>query len=89
MIEASACPGGVRLCISDDGVGIPPDNIDRIFDPFFTTRFGQGGSGLGLNIVYNIVTRMLGGKIHVESRPGEGSNFIVQLPEVAPAREAD
>lgn len=89
MIEARACPGGVHLCVSDDGVGIPPDNIDRIFDPFFTTRFGQGGSGLGLNIVYNIVTRMLGGKVHVESRPGEGSSFIVQLPEVAPARETD
>lgn len=89
LIEASAIPGGVRLCISDDGVGIPPDNIDRIFDPFFTTRFGQGGSGLGLNIVYNIVTNVLGGKIHVESQPGEGSSFIVQLPEVAPARESD
>lgn len=87
VIEASALPGGVRLNIRDDGVGIPPDNIGRIFDPFFTTRFGQGGSGLGLNIVYNIVTGILGGEIQVESQPGEGTCFIVQLPEVAPARE--
>lgn len=87
VIEASAMPGGVRLNIRDDGVGIPPDNIGRIFDPFFTTRFGQGGSGLGLNIVYNIVTGVLGGEIQVESQPGEGTCFIVQLPEVAPARE--
>lgn len=87
MIEARAHPEGVQLSISDDGVGIPPDHIDRIFDPFFTTRFGQGGSGLGLNIVYNIVSGVLGGKIRVESRPGEGSSFFVLLPTVAPARK--
>jgi PAS domain S-box-containing protein len=84
-IEASATSGRIRICISDDGVGIPSDHIDRIFDPFFTTRLGQGGSGLGLNIVYNIVTGMLGGEIRVESLPGKGTRFIVLLPEVAPA----
>lgn len=91
-IEAEALPlavgGGLQLIISDDGVGIPPDHIDRIFDPFFTTRLGQGGSGLGLNIVYNIVTGVLGGQIRVESRLGEGASFVVRLPEVAPSREA-
>ncbi len=87
-IEAETLPaalgGCLQLTVSDDGVGVPPDHIDRIFDPFFTTRLGQGGSGLGLNIVYNIVTGMLGGKIRVESRPGEGTCFFVQLPFVAP-----
>jgi len=70
--------------VSDDGVGIPPDHMDRIFDPFFTTRLGQGGSGLGLNIVYNIVTGMLGGRVRVDSKPGEGAAFIVPLPLAAP-----
>ncbi|MCP5269247.1 MAG: PAS domain S-box protein [Zoogloeaceae bacterium] len=78
---------GVCLTVSDDGVGIPPDHLHRIFDPFFTTRLGQGGSGLGLNIVYNIATGVLGGTIRVESRPGEGASFIVNLPATAPRRE--
>lgn len=88
LISASAVPDGLRLVISDNGAGIPPEHIDRIFDPFFTTRLGQGGSGLGLNIVYNIVTGILGGRIHVESRVGEGTAFIVELPAVAPEAPA-
>ena len=56
----------------------------RVFDPFFTTRLGQGGSGLGLSIVYSLVTDVLGGHIEVSSREGEGSCFTLTLPLVAP-----
>ncbi|SDE77839.1 PAS domain S-box protein [Rhodospira trueperi] len=74
---------------ADDGVGIPPDVQARVFDPFFTTRLGQGGSGLGLYIVYNLVTGALGGKIEVKSGNGEaGTTFILTLPHCAPERES-
>ncbi len=74
----------VELVVSDDGAGIEPEHIKRIFDPFFTTRMGRGGTGLGLNIVYNIVTDLLGGNIRVESAPGKGTRFILQIPRIAP-----
>jgi signal transduction histidine kinase len=74
--------------IKDFGRGIAPENIDRIFDPFFTTRLGQGGSGLGLNIVYNMVTSTLGGSIRVSSTQGEGTCFILKLPREAPHKES-
>ncbi|GGC82799.1 ATP-binding protein [Undibacterium terreum] len=73
-------PGFVRIEFRDNGVGIPQENLKRIFDPFFTTKLGQGGSGLGLNICYNIVTSILNGDISVQSELGTGSTFIVELP---------
>jgi signal transduction histidine kinase len=72
--------GTVRT-YTDNGKGIAPENLDKIFDPFFTTARGQGGSGLGLHLVYNIVTRSLGGSIAVNSAPGKGVRFIMTLPE--------
>ena len=69
-----------ELVFSDDGLGIPPENLPRVFDPFFTTKLGQGGSGLGLNIVYNIVTSVLGGTIQLNSEVGQGTQFIITLP---------
>lgn len=80
--------GYVELRFADDGAGIPEENLARIFDPFFTTKLGQGGSGLGLNIVYNIVTSLLGGGIKVQSPQGEGVTFILTLPLVAPRPES-
>lgn len=74
----------VEILFSDDGSGIPADQINRIFDPFYTSRLGTGGSGLGLHIVYNIVTGLLGGKISVDSTPGSGTTFSVILPRNAP-----
>ncbi|MGL6291114.1 MAG: ATP-binding protein [Silanimonas sp.] len=74
----------VALSVSDDGVGIPPEHLPRIFDPFFTTKLGEGGSGLGLHIVYSLVQRGLGGRIDVDSVPGHGARFTVVLPRVAP-----
>jgi PAS domain S-box-containing protein len=79
----------VELCFSDNGVGIPEENLQRIFDPFFTTKLGRGGSGLGLNIVYNIVTSVLGGKIIVQSVEGKGASFLLTLPLKAPQPETE
>ncbi|MBS1198607.1 MAG: multi-sensor signal transduction histidine kinase [Proteobacteria bacterium] len=73
----------VRISISDNGCGIPPENMPRIFDPFFTTRLGSGGSGLGLHIVYSIATRVLGGSIDVSSN-SEGTVFTLDIPLIAP-----
>ncbi|MFZ6645537.1 ATP-binding protein [Undibacterium sp. TJN25] len=78
--------GSVRLLFRDNGQGIAEANLPRIFDPFFTTRLGHGGSGLGLNIVYNLVTRVLGGSIKVSSEGGRGTCFELVLPCKAPDR---
>ena len=76
------------LRFSDNGVGISEANLGKIFDPFFTTKLGQGGSGLGLNIVHNIVTGLLGGRITVESAPGTGSCFNIVIPLVHVTRDS-
>ncbi len=68
----------VVLEYQDDGVGVEPALLKRIFDPFFTTRRNQGGSGLGLHIVYNRVTQLLGGSISVENR--DGLHFTIRWP---------
>ena len=74
----------VVLTYSDDGCGIPPQNRERVFDPFFTTRRGGGSTGLGLHIVYNLVTSKLGGRIDLENGAGRGVRFVITLPKVAP-----
>ena len=73
-------PGWVDIAVSDDGCGIALAHLDKVFDPFFTTKLGTGGSGLGLNIVYNLVTTSLGGRIQVMSPPGAGACFTLTLP---------
>ena len=75
----------VEIEFADDGNGIPAANLRRIFDPFFTTRLGRGGSGLGLHIVYNMVTRVLGGRLEVSSQLGVGTTFTLAMPRTAPA----
>jgi PAS domain S-box-containing protein len=74
----------VEIQFSDNGCGMGPDVRRRAFDPFFTTRRDQGGTGLGLHIVYNIVTNRLGGRINLDSEPGEGTRIQIILPRVAP-----
>ena len=69
---------------SDDGRGMTPEVREKVFDPFFTTARGKGGTGLGMYIVYNLVTQKLGGKIVCVSAPGEGTSFIMRLPLVCP-----
>jgi two-component system, NtrC family, sensor kinase len=81
---AESSPGRYQIRVSDDGSGIAPEHLDRIFEPFFTTRRNRGGTGLGLHVVYNLVTHKLGGTIRVDSRPGEGSQFLIEIPGVAP-----
>jgi signal transduction histidine kinase len=70
----------IEITCQDDGRGIPEQNIGRIFEPFFTTRRGSGGTGLGLNIVYNLVTTQLGGQINVASIAGSGTTFTIRFP---------
>ncbi|MFZ6799636.1 ATP-binding protein [Undibacterium sp. Di24W] len=76
----------VSLSVRDDGRGIPKNIQQKIYDPFFTTRLGKGGSGLGLNIVFNVVTGLLGGTISLESELDEGAHFQINLPITAPDR---
>ncbi|MDX1978284.1 MAG: CHASE2 domain-containing protein [Pseudanabaenaceae cyanobacterium bins.68] len=73
-------PPNLILYYRDDGCGIPPDHLDKIFHPFFTTARDRGGSGLGLHIVYNLVTQSLMGKIEVQSEVGKGTEFKLILP---------
>lgn len=68
----------------DDGHGIPEEHMGKIFDPFFTSKRGQGGTGLGLNIVFNTVTQKLGGTVHCTSQLGKGTEFTITMPSVAP-----
>jgi PAS domain S-box-containing protein len=79
----------ILLVFSDDGIGMPPKILHQVFDPFFTTKMGQGGSGLGMNIVYNIVTGMLGGCIEIDSTPGHGTSVTITVPRTAPNRDND
>jgi signal transduction histidine kinase len=65
---------------ADDGKGIAPENLSKIFEPFFTTNRSQGGTGLGLHIVYNLVSKQLKGTIQCESQLGVGTQFIIKLP---------
>ncbi|MEB3280712.1 MAG: hybrid sensor histidine kinase/response regulator [Lyngbya sp.] len=71
-----------RLIISyaDDGCGIPEEYLDKIFEPFFTTARSRGGSGLGLHIIYNLVTQKLQGKIFCDSQVSRGTKFVLNLP---------
>jgi len=77
----------VEIEFADDGVGMNEDVQRRAFEPFFTTRRNRGGTGLGLHIVYNLVTRRLGGSLRLESHPGRGTVFRIRLPLAAPKDE--
>ena len=76
--------GWIELTITDNGVGISEAHLSKIFDPFFTTKLGQGGSGLGLNIVHNLATGILGGRLEVASQINWGCRFSLSLPCQAP-----
>ncbi|WP_205620662.1 ATP-binding protein [Nisaea denitrificans] len=71
------------LAISDNGKGMDRDTVKRIFDPFFTTARGHGGTGLGLHIVFNQVTQVLGGTIQCSSSRGNGTTFTIRCPLIA------
>jgi len=78
----------VEILFSDNGCGMSLDVRRRAFDPFFTTRRDQGGTGLGLHIVYSIVTDRLGGRLDLDSEPGGGTRIQIILPRVAPLEQA-
>lgn len=81
-------PELVRLVYADDGRGIAEEHRTRIFDPFFTTRRGAGGTGLGLHIVYNLVTGPLEGQLSVDSEAGRGTRFTIVFPRHASGGDA-
>jgi signal transduction histidine kinase/tetratricopeptide (TPR) repeat protein len=74
----------IKIIFSDDGKGIKPEHLRRVFDPFFTTKLGQGGSGLGMSIVHNIVNDLLAGSINVDSQEGFGTKITLIIPKYAP-----
>jgi PAS domain S-box-containing protein len=84
----AAGPDYVEIIFADDGCGMSLDVRRRAFDPFFTTRRDQGGTGLGLHIVYSIVTNRLGGRLDLDSEPGRGTRVHIVLPRVAPLEQA-
>ena len=80
-IEISEKDRVVELRYSDNGRGMEKEEQAKIFEPFYTTKRGQGGTGLGLNLVYNLVTSNLNGNIECESVPGEGTTFTILFPK--------
>jgi signal transduction histidine kinase len=86
-IEARRDGGGVRLVVADTGAGIRPEHLESIFEPFFTTKEAGKGVGLGLAVVYGIVTRHHG-RVDVASEPGRGTTFTIHLPARQPAEGA-
>ncbi|MDP1868648.1 MAG: ATP-binding protein, partial [Bradyrhizobium sp.] len=85
-ISISARPRGsddVEIIFADNGAGMTPDVQRQAFDPFFTTRRNEGGTGLGLHIVYNLVTQQLGGRMMLDSRLGQGTTFRIIMPRSA------
>jgi signal transduction histidine kinase len=82
--DGDAGLAALEIDVIDDGCGIDPLVLPRIFDPFFTTRRGRGGTGIGLHLCHHFCTQVLGGRLLVETCPGEGSRFSVRIPLRAP-----
>jgi len=78
-VRTAAQNGSVEIEVTDTGTGIPAEHLHRIFDPFFTTKASGRGTGLGLSVTYGIV-REHSGSIEVESLPGKGTQFSLELP---------
>lgn len=81
-ISAKKSEAGLEMLYSDDGNGIAPEHLKKIFDPFFTTKRSHGGSGLGMHLIYNIVTKKYSGQIRCESELGKGVLFRMTFPDM-------
>lgn len=86
-IEAKLMGEKVLLTISDNGAGIPEEHLSKIYEPFFSTKIGKGGTGLGMAIVHNLVTKTLGGTIKIQSAVGVGTEFEIRLPLSIPFKK--
>jgi signal transduction histidine kinase len=81
-LNFSTSNGYMIFTYSDDGQGMDESIRKKIFDPFFTTKRSSGGSGLGMHIVYNLVTQQLGGSIECQSEQGKGVEYIMSFPNI-------
>ena len=88
-ISAQRSGGNVEVCFQDDGAGIPSENVAKVFEPFYTTNRHRGGSGLGLYIVYSLITQSLGGSIECQSNPDQGTLFTFRFSYTAAAQPGD
>ena len=79
-VRTKHLPKGVRITIRDNGPGISMEDQQKIFDPFFTTKPPNRGTGLGLSLAYEAIVRKHKGKIEIDSKPGQGTEFIIFLP---------
>ncbi|NRR29122.1 hybrid sensor histidine kinase/response regulator [Oxalobacteraceae bacterium] len=84
VIDAGCCGGIVELRYSDDGHGIAAELQHKVFEPFYTTKLGQGGSGLGLSIVHNLVQAIFKGQLKLDSAPGQGVHLTFTFPALTP-----
>lgn len=80
VFDITSTPQELIYIYSDNGRGMTEENIRKIFDPFYTTKRGHGGTGLGMHIVYNLVTQKLGGKIDCSGHANEGLSYIIRVP---------
>jgi len=80
VIDAYIIDGAMKIKYKDNGKGMDEHTAKHIFDPFFTTNMGQGGSGLGMSIVFNLITQKLKGTIELNSKEGVGTDFIITVP---------
>lgn len=78
--DASRDGNMIHLAYSDNGVGMDKETLSRIYDPFYTTKRSEGGSGLGMNIVYNLITSKLNGSIETQSEPDRGMTVVMTFP---------
>jgi two-component system NtrC family sensor kinase len=79
-VKTSCENNTIKLCVRDNGNGIPAENLNKIFQPFFTTKPAGEGTGLGLSLSYDIITKGHGGSISVHSQEGEYAEFVIILP---------
>jgi PAS domain S-box-containing protein len=87
-VRAAVEADAVRIEVEDNGPGVPEKVLPRIFEPFFTTKAPGQGTGLGLSVSYFIITKSHGGRMRVESSPGAGTRFIIDLPLTTTSKEA-